>query len=852
MDGGKAIIMQLNTFSRLLLKLLFLYVLFVPAVYALNVVLTVTPTEGASPLSVQVSAQQTIASPGEAIFGYKWQVNGPENIVLAGFLSHIITLNKVGQYTITLTVEETTRGGLGFSPGERRSQTVSKMITVRYPSVPIPSPTTTPITQPTTPINPTPTPNATFTYSPRNPIVNQNVTLRVNNPSPGVAYTWDVSPPLQGQSLSGIEVTVRFPNAIFYDVTLKVNGLARVINTSNVKSSQQPASNGDNGSSLIDKTSKPTDEGSTPSTTTPDNNQDISVSRPKPQIQIFRDGIDKPIIELVYVDFGTAIMGSSVDPQKFTIRNVGNIPLELNGPEFKKPSEGFAITYFTKGLIVGEEKIEKVENQKFVINPQENLKFSILLNVAKEGNFSNDFIFLTNDSSTRFIEFRLNGTVEPAFVPPTASFTYTPSQWVPATLFLDASSSKADNGLKIVEYVWNTEKKTPEITNEPFTYMTFSKGGVHRITLTVTDDIGQINSFGYYVTIPTLQHNPVPRFTIAKNKQRLLLDASDSFDPDDGKIESYKWSSNVTSTKNSPEKGQLNLSDSQTNYSISLQVKDNEGHLEDITTQITVDKNGEPQILPVANFHVEFEGQNVKVLSTMGTDISNSFHPYGGEILGYEWFLGTDISCKTRDENKQDVLDVDDQNTPIHKIKFTKGGIYYLCLQVTDNLLNSSVKGKRVSVTNDYSSSPYMYGGFRGGLLVKNEFLPNEATLSGNIFMDIVAEITIDSQIFTEATLNVYVVAEYKATGATNSQFFMKDEEIANFRILEDWNDLRPAFGKKTFKADRKLYISLFSNQLANFPGVYKFFIAYNVSFLPPLDGLVHNASNPITFTVVP
>jgi hypothetical protein len=232
--------MQLNTFSRLLLKLLFLYVLFTPAVYALNVVLTVTPTEGPPPLSVQFSAQQTVVSPGEAIYGYQWQVNGPENFVLGGFPSHIITLNKIGQYTVTLTVEETTRGGLGFQSGERISASASQVITV-YPSdSSVPIPTTTPTTT-----TPTPTPNATFTYSPTAPTLNENVILRVNNPSSEVAYTWDVSPPLPGQSLSGIEVTVRFPNAIFYDVTLKANNVPQHSNKAiKVESSDSSSSGG--------------------------------------------------------------------------------------------------------------------------------------------------------------------------------------------------------------------------------------------------------------------------------------------------------------------------------------------------------------------------------------------------------------------------------------------------------------------------------------------------------------------------------------------------------------------------------------------------------------------------------
>jgi hypothetical protein len=134
-------IMKLNTLSRLQWSgLLILYTLFTPTVFAHNVVLIVTPTEGASPLSVRLSAKQTVVSPGEAVYGYKWQVSGPENFVLGSVPGHIITLNKVGQYTVTLTVEETTKCGLGFSPEERISASVSQIITVVSPGSSLPTP----------------------------------------------------------------------------------------------------------------------------------------------------------------------------------------------------------------------------------------------------------------------------------------------------------------------------------------------------------------------------------------------------------------------------------------------------------------------------------------------------------------------------------------------------------------------------------------------------------------------------------------------------------------------------------------------------------------------------------------
>jgi hypothetical protein len=119
--------------------LLLLCALFTPPVYALNVVLTVAPSEGPPPLSVRLSAKQTVASPGESIYRYKWQVSGPKNFVLGSVPGHVIILNEVGQYTITLTIEETTKGGLEFfEPEERNSGSANQVITVTPPPPPPP------------------------------------------------------------------------------------------------------------------------------------------------------------------------------------------------------------------------------------------------------------------------------------------------------------------------------------------------------------------------------------------------------------------------------------------------------------------------------------------------------------------------------------------------------------------------------------------------------------------------------------------------------------------------------------------------------------------------------------------
>ncbi|MDM8557704.1 PKD domain-containing protein [Candidatus Parabeggiatoa sp. HSG14] len=841
-------------FHQLWIVSLLLYTICNSFAHALNVVLTVTPSEGVSPLSVVFSARNTVVSAGEFIVGYKWQVTGPEKIVLGAFSKHTVVFKKTGVYTITLTIEETTRGGLGTSGGERRSASVSRKVTVRLPNSNV-IPVQPSIQQPSLPqlpltpqTNPTPTSNATFTYSPITPIINQNATLRVDNPLSGVVYTWDISPPLQGQTnLSGQEITVRFPDPIFYDVTLKANSLTQAIKTIQVKSSQpvntvQPT---DSSNGISDLLGIPNGQQST----TPSMGQPTTTQQP--EIEILQDD-DTPIGDSpVFVNFGTTDFGVFTT-KAFTIKNIGNRELEVSNFQFMEEK----VFYY----LVGDSSETPPETLNII--PGGEITFSIWLNPNEEGEFLNDFKFTTNDSDEKSFWFRLKGVVEPEHILPTANFTTELTKFVPATVYLDASKSTVAKGRTIVNYLWQGEGLTAENIDKGSdglaTLMTFKESGPQQITLTVKDDKGKESApLAYYVLVPTLESFPVPRFTITPvlgglNKMR--LDGSSSFDPDGGEIKSYKWT--VTGggsvSPNNVDKTFFEFSEG--DYFVTLQVTDDENAPKVATAKITFKKPGTIDIYPVANFHTsDIKSQGNKLLSTLDVDISSTFHP-NGNIVSYEWFLGITDKCNER-STEQGVLKVDNLESPTYKVRFTKGGIHNLCLEVTDAKGLSSIHGKTITVVDSYSSAHLgnFYGAeFYGGVLMKDQFLPNGSTFNSDAFVDVVVSVTAAAEDVAYLT-DVYVVTEYTPANIEGSWWFMKNGERVYF---EKWkfpelNQLKIA-EKRKFE-NGKMNITIFSGQFTHFLGTYKFFVAYRPTYLPMvLENLRFNGAAPITFTVVP
>jgi hypothetical protein len=306
------------------------------------------------------------------------------------------------------------------------------------------------------------------------------------------------------------------------------------------------------------------------------------------------------------------------------------------------------------------------------------------------------------------------------------------------------------------------------------------------------------------------------------------------------------------------------------NFSVTLTVEDDdsENASASATANFTVSGNNSQRTLttkPVANFQTsDIKSEGNKVLSTIEMDISSAFHP-NGEILGYEWFLGETNDCDKR-ASEQDALYVDDNAPLIHKIRLAQLGEYYLCFKVTDSQLLSDVKGETIRIVGYGENAPSFQQGVRGGVLIKDKFLPDGSTFRRQTFVDIVAEITPQVRFLTPLTeetsqqklagsLNVYVAVAYKAVGIeTLQQWFVKDGKKNNFRSWNlDLSQLTPAY--RVEPSDKvEIYISIFNGEFL-LPGTYEFFVAYDWGDKYPiaidkLDSIV--VAGPISFTVVP
>ncbi|EDN70134.1 conserved hypothetical protein [Beggiatoa sp. PS] len=377
---------------------------------------------------------------------------------------------------------------------------------------------------------------------------------------------------------------------------------------------------------------------------------------------------------------------------------------------------------------------------------------------------------------------------------------------------------------------------------------------------------GQQEALAHYIYVPKTQYNPIPRFFVTQEGQQLRFDASSSFDPDGGNITSYKWIIGDSNQVN-PSNDKILFYQPTASTDITLTVTDGDVGTasESVTASITVE-NGNIVINPVANFKTyDVKVENNKILSTMEFDISGSFHPEeekNDSLKAPEWFIGASENNCTPAAANQDALkvEIDKTDSFIHNIRFTKGGNYFLCLKVTDEDGRENTKGITVKMANSYADEAPSFDGnqgvqpFKGGVLIKDQFLLNSSAVSNNTFVDIVAELTATSGFPDNGgSIDVYVMV------VLGNQFYMMDAEIERFRV---WNgqpgNLVPAYKEMPF-SNGKIHVPIFSGKMKGVipAGTYQVFVGYDWSIAnPSIDGLdmnraVYNLNDPITFTVV-
>ena len=112
------------------------------------------------------------------------------------------------------------------------------------------------------------------------------------------------------------------------------------------------------------------------------------------------------------------------------------------------------------------------------------------------------------------------------------------SGYPPLVIQFSGADSSSPDGI-ITDYHWDFgDGETADTSSVSHTY---PNKGVYRVTLTVTDSTGAVDSEA--INVEALNRAPVPSFTnpykIATN-QAATFNASDSYDPD-GTIVEYRW-----------------------------------------------------------------------------------------------------------------------------------------------------------------------------------------------------------------------------------------------------------------------------------------------------------------------
>jgi len=178
------------------------------------------------------------------------------------------------------------------------------------------------------------------------------------------------------------------------------------------------------------------------------------------------------------------------------------------------------------------------------------------------------------------------GTVE-INDPPTAVFSYTPNQpQAGEQVMFDASASSDPNGV-IDRYEWDFDGDgTIDATGESVTH-TYTDGGQYTPTLTVTDDDGVSNTTRQSVTVYA---PPVATFSTERDGNRVIVNASGSYDPDGGSL-TYQWYRDTFLGPDLIEETtdpvtQFEITDENGDSTIYLQVEDDEAQTDTTTRTV--------------------------------------------------------------------------------------------------------------------------------------------------------------------------------------------------------------------------------------------------------------------------
>ena len=239
---------------------------------------------------------------------------------------------------------------------------------------------------------------------------------------------------------------------------------------------------------------------------------------------------------------------------------------------------------------------------------------------------------------------------------------------------LDGSGSQSLNeGGEIVQYDWDYGDGTSDVDAGPEPKHNWAETGLYDVTLTVTDEVGGMDSDTTTFNIFDEGEPPAAPPTAeaggpytGKVNASIQFDGTKSFNPDGG-IKSYSWDFGDNTPVDDSGATPTHVYTSSGIFFVTLTVEDDEGEVDSNKTyaSISLDSN----LPPVANANGPYLG---KVGTEVAFDSSGSEdRDRDGEITSYSWDFGDD-SEPSSEESPRHTYDAE--------------GIYDVTLEVTDNM----------------------------------------------------------------------------------------------------------------------------------------------------------------------
>jgi PKD repeat protein len=253
---------------------------------------------------------------------------------------------------------------------------------------------------------------------------------------------------------------------------------------------------------------------------------------------------------------------------------------------------------------------------------------------------------------------------------PTAAFVFSPtSPQINQTIFFDATTSRAAAGHSIVSYAWNFGDGQSATTAVPTTSHSYAAAATYNVVMTVTDDVGQVNSATQQIGVSGGAGSLSADFTFSPTNpvSGSLISFNANLSSPLGSITAFDWDFGDTTIVNN---GGMTINHSyntpvNATFTVRLTVHDSAGRTATTTKTVSVVAGADP----IADFTIS---PNPATPGAPGVNfngsasVDGSGNPAG--ITNYQWNFGDGSPIAT--------------GNPVNHVYATKG-TYTITLTVT-------------------------------------------------------------------------------------------------------------------------------------------------------------------------